>query len=331
MGRTIRPTALLIGLAAVAGSALLLGQTPQLRAKVSTELPHYAAAVAVKGTLEIAGTDALLDLGEEWGQAFRRYQPDARLAYAPKLSKEAARDLIDGTRSLIIIARDLTQDELKAFQAKYGYAPMRIPICLDATIVIVHKNNPISAISMEQLDAVYSKERRGGAPTAAVLWGDLGVRGGLGKRPITAYARAEGAATRDAFQNTVLLKGEYRAGIQPRDDSGALAEAVTTDETGLAIGSLASWYAAVKVLPIIPYKGTEPRFPSPENVTTGKYPMPRLYCAYVNRAPGQPLEPLLNEALHFLISQEGQGVAADTGILPAPPEFLSIAQKRLDR
>ena len=331
MGRTIRSTALILGLAAWAGPAPLLAQTPQMRAKVSADLPHYNPAVAVKGVLEIGGTDALLDLGEEWSQAFHRHQPDAKMVYVPRLSKQAAQELVAGTKPLIITARELTGDEVKAFQAKYGYQPMRIPICMDATIVIVHKNNPISSISMEQLDAIYSKDRRGGAPAAAVLWSDLNVRGSLGKRPITAYARAEGAATRDAFQNIVLLKGEYRTGIQTRDDSGALAEAVSTDETGLAFGTLASWYAAVKVLPIIPYKGSDARFPSPENVIEGRYPMPRLYFAFVNRPPGEPLPPLVNEALHFLLSQEGQGVAADVGILPAPVEFLTIALKRLDR
>ena len=253
------------------------------------------------------------------------------MVYVPRLSREAAQELVAGTKPLIIIARELTADEIKAFVAKYGYQPMRIPVCMDATIVIVHKNNPITSISMEQLDAAYSKERRGGAPAAAVLWGDLNVRGALAKRPITAYARAEGAATRDYFQNAVLLKGEYRAGIQTRDDAGALAEAVTSDETGLAFSSLASWYAAVKVLPVIPYKATDARLPSPENVAAGKYPMPRSYYAYLNRPPGGALDPLVNEVLHFLLSQEGQGVAADVGILPAQVEFLTIALKRLDR
>lgn len=208
---------------------------------------------------------------------------------------------------------------------------MRIPVCLDAIIVFVHKNNPLKSISLEQLDAIYSKDRLGGAAAAVVTWGDLKVKGPLAERPVTAYARAEGVATRDGFQSTVLRHGEFRAGIQVRPDAPALAEAVVTDETAIAFGSLASWYAGVKVLPVTPYLAKDARFPDQANVTSSRYPMPQLYYAYVNRTPGKPLNPEVSEFLRFILSQEGQGAAADVGILPAPAEFLTIALKRIER
>jgi phosphate transport system substrate-binding protein len=331
MGTTFSRIALMLALTALPGASRLQGQGAQMRANVAKTLPHYVPAVQLKTRIEIPGTDALSDLGDEWNHLFAQYQPESRITYLPKLTKEAVKELMEGVRPMIITARELSADEMAAFQTKYGYMPMRIPVCLDATIVFVHKNNPITSISMEQLDAIYSKDLLGGAKAPAVLWSDLDVRGGLGKRNIQAYSRAEGTATRDAFQNVVLLKGPYRQGIIPRQDAAALAEAVITDETGIAFGSMSSWYAGVKVLPITPYKASDARFPNQDNVTSSKYPMPRLYYAYVNRAPGKPLDSAVNEVLHFILSQEGQGAAADVGILPAPAEFLTIALKRLDR
>ena len=303
MGKSTRRTVLLIALATLPFSTILQGQGAQVRATVSTSLPHYMPAAQLTAQVEVPGTDALSELGDEWNRLFVQYQPGSRLIYVPKLTKEAVKDLQDGTRPMIITARDMTTEELSAFQAKYGYMPMRIPVCLDATIVFVHQANPLSSITMEQLDAIYSKDRLGGAKAPVLLWSDLNVKGGLGKRSIQAYARAEGAATRDAFKTTVLLKGEYRQGILPRPDAASLAEAVVTDETGIAFGSMASWYAGVKVLPIVPYKATDARFPTQENVTSSRYPMPRLYYAYVNRAPGKPLDPGVNEVLHLILSQ----------------------------
>ncbi len=330
MSASVQNAALTLLLTLALGSAAQ-SQSMQVRAKVSDTLPRYAAKIQVKGVLEIPGTDALSDLGDDWRRAFRQFHPEARVVYLPKLSKEAVKELIDGTKNLIISAREFTPDEMQQFRTKFGYMPMRIPVCLDASIVFVNKVNSISSITMEQLDAIYSKDRKGGAKEPLQTWEGLGVRGELAKRPINAYSREEGSAIRAFFLGSVLLNGEFRPGILSRGDSSSLAEAILVDPAGLAFGPMSSWYTTNKILPVVPYQGAEARFPTQEAVTTSKYPMPMLYYAYVNRAPGQALEPAVNEFLHYLLAQEGQGAVADAGLFPAPVEFLTIALKRLDR
>jgi phosphate transport system substrate-binding protein len=319
----------------MAATAPLLGrleaQSAQVRATVSQLLPHYRPGVALKGTLAIPCTDALTDLGDEWNRGFRKFQPAGGLVFLPKLSTEAVTALQSGTAPLVILARELTVPEMKAFQDKFGYMPMRIPVCMDATIIFVNKANPITSITMQQLDAIYSRNRLGGAAAPAVVWGDLGVQGELAKRTINAYARAEGTATRASFATMALLKGEYRTGIIDREDSSALAEAVSTDAAGIGFGPMASWFATNKTLPVVPYGSTEARYPTQEMVTSSRYPMPRLFYAYLNRAPGKPVAAPVDEALHYILAQEGQNEVADVGLLPGPVEFMSIALKRLSR
>lgn len=309
----------------------LEAQSAQNRAKVSPSIPRYQPLVQVKGPIDLIGTDALADLGDEWASVFRRSHPEANLIFRSKLTKDAVKGFTDGSTLLIITAREFTQEETKAFQAKFGYMPMRIPVCLDANIVFVNKNNPLTSISMEQLDAIYSKSRLGGAKSPAVVWGDLGLKGEWAKLPIQAYTREAGTATRASIAEKMLLNGEFRQGILDRNDASSLAEAVMTDQSGIAIGTMSSWYVANKVLPVTPYHGEDARMPNQENVTTSKYPMPRLYYAYVNRTPGSPLPPAVNEVVHFLLTQEGQNAVADSGLLPGPPEFITIALKRLSR
>jgi phosphate transport system substrate-binding protein len=330
----INRTHLVSALALVAGMSSLgwlQAQSAQTRAKVPASIPRYQPMSSVKGPIDLIGTDALSDLGDEWSSGFRKIHPEANLIFRSKLTKEAVKGFVEGSSLLIITAREFTADEHKAFQAKFGYMPMRIPVCLDANIIFVNKNNPLTSISMEQLDAIYSKARLGGAKTPAMVWGDLGLKGEWAKLPIHAYARAEGTATRSSFADKVLLNGEYRQGILDRDDSSSLAEAVMTDPAGIAFGTMSSWYFANKVLPVVPYHGEDARFPNQEAVTTSKYPMPRLYYAYLNRTPGQPLPAPINEIIHFLLTQEGQNAVADSGLLPGPPEFITIALKRLSR
>jgi len=315
----------------LAGSGALRAQTAQTRAKVPSVIPEYQPQAVVKGAVDLIGTDALSDLGDEWSTAFRKFHPGANLVFRPKLTKDAVKAFLEGANLLVITAREFTADENKAFQAKFGYLPMRIPVCLDANIVFVHKNNPLTSISMEQLDAIYSKTRQGGAKMPALVWGDLGLRGEWAKLPIHAYARAEGTASRASFAEKVLLNGEYRPGILDRQDASSLAEAVMTDPAGIAFGTMASWYFANKVLPVVPYHTQDSRFPNQENITTSKYPMPRLYYAYLNRTPGSPLPAATNEVIHFILTREGQNAVADSGLLPGPPEFITIALKRLSR
>jgi hypothetical protein len=39
----------------------------------------------------------------------------------------------------------------------------------------------------------------------------------------------------------------------------------------------------------------------------------------------------VNEVIHFLLTKEGQNAVADSGLLPGPPEFITIALRRLSR
>jgi phosphate transport system substrate-binding protein len=308
----------------------LMAQSARVRAKVSDALPHYQPRVGIKGTLEIPMTDSISDLGDEWSRGFRRYQPEAKLVFLPKLSKEAIKPLLGGTSNLVIVARELNATELQEFQTRFGYLPIRIPVCIDANIVLVNKENPITSVTMEQLDAIYSRTRLGGAQAPALVWGDLGVKGELAKRPINAYTRGEGTAIRGSIGSLVLLNGEFRNGIIDTQDNSDSAEVVSTDPAAIAIAPLASWYAINKTLAVTPYHGSEARFPTQEMVTTSKYPMPRLYYAYLNRAPGKPVDPPIVEAMDFILAAEGQNLAAEVGLMPGPAEFITMAIKRLN-
>jgi len=167
----ISPASLVSGLILATGMTFQAGlqaQTAQTRAKVPAVFPAYQPQAIMKGTFDLLGTDALSDLGDEWANSFRKFHPESNLVFKSKLTKEAVTSFVEGSNQLIITAREFTADETKAFQAKFGYMPMRIPICLDANIIFVHKSNPLSSISMEQLDAIYSKSRLGGAKAAAM-------------------------------------------------------------------------------------------------------------------------------------------------------------------
>jgi phosphate transport system substrate-binding protein len=308
----------------------LLGQSALVRAKVSATCPNYLPVATMTGVVDIPGSDDLADVGQEWNHGIQSFQSDGGINYQAKATLEVVKNLVDGSTLVGITDREFTEEESNAFKSKFGYAPMRFPVCLDANIVYVNKDNPLTSITMEQLDAIYSKARLGGGKQPLLHWSDLGVKGNLGKREINAYSPAAGSAARSSFASLVMRNGEFRPGIFDKDSSAQIGEAIKADPAGIAYGSLAAWYSANKVIPVVPYLGAGARFPDQESITSSKYPMPRLFYVYLNRAPGKPLEANLSEVLHYILSSEGQNVVADVGIIPGPVAFLTIALKRLD-
>ena len=319
-------------------TCMLLGAVPvlaqgitQTRATVSPSIPQYAPTQAVTGEVKIAGTDSLGDSATEWDSGFRAFHPQSRVSFNAQLSSAAIQGLIQGTSTLVLSARDMTNDESAAFQAKNGYAPTRIPICLDAIIVFVNKGNPLNEISLDQLDAIYSSTHLTGTKLAGSVWGEFGARGDWKKRNITPYSREEGAAIRSWFQTTVLRKGgKYKELVQSRLDAMGMAEAVVTDATSIAYSSMQSWYSSVKVLAIAPQDGQKAEPPSQEAVYAGKYPLVRSFYMFANKAPGKPMAPAYQEFAKYLLSSNGQGTLADTGFIPAPPDFILMGSKRLN-
>jgi phosphate transport system substrate-binding protein len=311
-------------------SALAQG-IAQTRAVVSPTIPKYRPVLTVTEEIKIAGTDSLGDSAAEWDNSFRGFHPQSRVSFTPQLSTAAIQGLIQGTSTIVLSARDMTPEELTAFQAKNGYSPTRIPLCLDAIIVFVNKGNPLSEISLDQLDAIYSNTHLTGTKLTGTAWGEFGARGDWRKRNVTPYSREEGAAIRSWFLTTVLRKGgKFKDTVQSRLDAMGLAEAVVTDPTSIAYSSMQSWYSSVKVIAVAPQEGQKAEPPSQEAVYSGKYPLVRSFYMFVNKAPGKPMAPAYQEFARYLLAQEGQSTLADTGFIPAPPDFILMGSKRLN-
>ncbi|NWJ41114.1 MAG: substrate-binding domain-containing protein [Geothrix sp.] len=318
--------------ALVAGSLLFSQGVPQSAPKVDPGLAPYVPTQAITTTVESIGADSLTDVWEEWRAGFKALQPGAQFKVNHGLSTAAVKAFMENASPMIHMARELTLDEHKAFEKKFGYAPTKVVACYDAFIVFVNAGNPIKDIGMDQLDAAYSTTRNGGYKSDSTVetWGDLGVRGSdYARRPIHAYMRAEGTASRTTIQDLVLLKGKYKPTVKDAVDWPSIAEAVMTDASGLGIGTLSNWLSRNKTLAVAPLQVKEPVPPTQENVVSGKYPLSRTYYFYVNRAPGAQLSPAVAEFLSFVLSRQGQNAVALASLFPLPPDIAQLNRKRL--
>lgn len=323
----IRPASLFLAIAAAASP--LAAQINQYRARVDAGVPAYTPRQTVSEMVVAVGSDPLAQLCDEWDAGFRKFHPGARLKFTPSTTPPAVKAFIAGTASLAFLAREMTPEELKAFQAQHGHPPIRIPVCIDATIVFVNRSNPIKRVSMAELDAIFGTRRLGGAEKDISSWGELGLRGDWSERRITPYSREKNTAICQLFREQVLLKGECKPTIVERPDANSVAESVITDPSAIAYAPVVAWYSSNKILPVIPYQADDPVPPTQEAVTAGTYPMTRLNFLYVNRIPGQALPAPVWEFALFILSREGQEAVADAGLFPAPPDLLKAGLRRL--
>lgn len=303
----------------------------QTRAVVSQVIPKYIPAQDIREEISITGSDSLNDTAMEWGIGFQSFHGQSRVSYTAQLSSTAIQGFLQGALPMVLSDRDMTPQEQAAFQAKNGYMPMRLPLCLDAVIVFVNKGNPINEISLNQLDAIYSHPRPEGTKPAGITWGEIGTQGDWRARNISPYCREEGSTLRSWFQGKVLTKGgSYRSSVQNRMDALGLAEGVVTDPTAIAFSSMDAWYSSVKVIPVAPQEGQKAEPPSQEAIYAGRYPLARSFYLLLNKAPGRPMKPAYQEFAKYLLSSDGQNVIADTGFIPAPPDFVTMGLKRLN-
>ena len=108
-----------------------------------------------------------------------------------KGSSTAPPALIAATAQLGPMSRAMKGSEIDEFEKKFGYKPTAVRVAVDALAVFVNKDNPIACLTMQQVDAVFSKSRRAGHKENVKTWGQLGLTGDWANRP-----SASSAATR---------------------------------------------------------------------------------------------------------------------------------------
>ncbi len=295
-------------------AAPLLGHGSET--KVDPAVAAYAKVSGVAGNLSSIGSDTLNNLMTFWAEAFSAAYPSVRVQVEGKGSSTAPPALIEATAQLGPMSRAMKSDELDAFEKKFGYPPTQIRVAVDALAVYVHKDNPLQKLTLPQVDAIFSKSRRCGAPAPLDSWGALEVAGTLAAQPIRLYGRNSASGTYGYFKEVALCGGDFRDTVKEQPGSASVVQGVTEDKLGIGYSGLGYKTSGVKALSLAKDAKTPFASTDPEEVYAGKYPLARFLYVYVNRAPGKPLDPLTDQFLRFVLSREGQEIVLKDGYLP---------------
>src|SRR5436309_2731546 len=162
-------TTLVVGLV-VLGSAV----TATAQVAVDPALKPYEKVSGVSGNLNSIGSDTLNNLMTLWAEGFKALYPNVNVQIEGKGSATAPPALIEGTAQLGPMSRPMKQEELDAFEKKYGYKPTEIKVSVDALAVFVPKDNPVKGLTLTQVDSIFSSTRKRGGQDATT-WDQAGI------------------------------------------------------------------------------------------------------------------------------------------------------------
>jgi len=297
--------------------------------QVDAALPAYQKVEGeLSGTLNAVGSDTMINIVTNWGEAFGRIYPGVKVQVEGKGSSTAPPALIEGSCQLGPMSREMKPEELNAFEGRHGYKPLRLKTCLDALAIFVNKDNPLTSISLKQADAIFSSTRKKGGDEI-VKWGQLGLGGEFADAPITIYGRNSASGTYQYFKEKVLEKGDFRDNVKEQPGSSGVVDGISQDRFAIGYSGIGYATSGVKTLSLTYKEGGTAYRPSLGNVVAEQYPLGRFLNVYVNKAPNAPLDPKVGEFFKFVFSKEGQEIVAKEGFLPlteklAAPERAKV-------
>lgn len=311
------------------GLASVTMMASTLSSASSTELHTYQKVSGVSGNLSSVGSDTLANLMTLWAEEFKRVYPNVNIQIQAAGSSTAPPALTEGTSSIGPMSRKMKSKEISMFEKRYGYKPTAIGVALDALAVYVNKDNPITGLTIPQVDAIFSSTRKCGVKNDIAIWGDADVTGPLANKTIQMYGRNSVSGTYGFFKKKSLCKGDFKSSVNEQPGSASVVQSVSASLNGIGYSGIGYKTAGVKMVPIAKRAGKKYVEANHKNSINGSYPLARILYVYINKAPNKPLEPVVKEFLTLVLSQQGQQGVAKDGYIPLPPKIADRYLKLL--
>jgi phosphate transport system substrate-binding protein len=321
----MKPNFLAAGLACLLTSPSVLAQA----VKVDAKIPEYKTVQGVSGNVKSAGSDTMINLMTLWGEGFKTKYPNVTTEVEGKGSSSAPPALISGAADFGPMSRPMKDKEIDDFQKQFGYKPTEIATSIDMLAIYVHKDNPITGLTLGQVDAIFSKTRKSGAERDLVTWGDLGLTGEWQNKPISLYGRNSASGTYGYLKEHALAKGDFKDTVKEQPGSSSVVQAVASDKYAIGYSGIGFKTADVRAVPLAKDASSGFIEATPETAYSGKYPMARFLLVYVNKKPNADLDPLRREFVKYVLSRQGQEDVVKDGYFPLTARLVAENLKKI--
>jgi phosphate transport system substrate-binding protein len=264
-----------------------------------------------KTVIQNKGSDTMVNVAQVWAEEYGKANPGVEVEVSGGGSGVGIAALIRGTVDIANASRDIKPAESEQATKNTGRAPVGFNVGFDALAVYVHKDNPLSEITFEQLAAVYAE---GGKATR---WSDLGVKiPGATDDTIVRVSRQSSSGTYEFFREHALANKDFRLGSRDLNGSKEVVELVASTPTAIGYSGMGYTTPAVKMLKVAAKTGGPAVAPTVAGVHDQTYALARSLHLYTLGEPAGAVK----QYVDWILSDAGQKVVEDSGYVPIPPD-----------
>jgi phosphate transport system substrate-binding protein len=252
--------------------------------------------------VSIKGSDTMVHVAMELAEEYMAAHPEVEVSVTGGGSGTGIAALLNGSTDICTASREMQAKEWEMAKEK-GLKIVEQDIALDGIAIVVHPENPVTALSLDDLKRIYT-----GSYTR---WSDVGGP----DEPILVLSRESSSGTYVYFQEHILGKQDYSKEARLMTATSAIVQSVASDRW--AIGYVGLGYAEgakarVQVLPVKIDAAATPVLPTNESVSSGEYPISRPLQIYAM----ETASPAVKSFIEFTLSNAGQAIVKGAGYVP---------------
>jgi len=252
-----------------------------------------APAALAKGNVVIKGSTTVLPVAQAAAEAYMKLHKDVNISLSGGGSGDGIKALMDKSTDIANSSREMKPKEVEQAKAK-GVNPVAHTVAIDAIVPIVHPQNRVRNLSLDQLSQIYQGKIRN--------WKEVGGE----NLAIVVISRDSSSGTFEAWGEMVLHKAKVAPRAQMQASNGAIVQAVSKNRYAIGYVGLGYLNRSVKALTVGGVPATAP------NAVAKSYPVSRPLYMYTDGKPAGETARFLK----FVLSPAGQKLVEKAGFVP---------------
>ena len=258
-------------------------------------------------SIQIKGSDTMVNLGQAWAEIYMEKYPDSFVAVTGGGSGTGFAALLSKTCDIAASSRKIKPKEVEQAE-KNGVSPKEFSVALDGLAIVVSPENPVNQLTVDEVADIFTGKIRN--------WKEIGGD----NLPIVILSREVNSGTHVYFKEHVLRKGDEARKDEFSDtallmsSSQAIADEITQNKNAIGYYGMGYVNETQKALAIARDKNSPYVKPTIENTVNGFYYISRPLFLYTNGEPAG----LVKDFIDFTLSEKGQEIVSQVDFVPLP-------------
>jgi phosphate transport system substrate-binding protein len=246
---------------------------------LATAVAVLAAGAAQAQSVKVDGSSTVFPVTEAVAEEFQKANKNLKVTVGISGTGGGFKKFCRGETDVQNASRPILAGEMKDCRAA-GVQYIELPVAYDALTVVVHKENPLNEISIDDLKKMWEPSAQG----KVMRWKDTNPA--FPDVPLQLFGAGADSGTFDYFTEAVTGKSKSSRGdFTASEDDNVIVQGVSRSRNALGFFGYAYYEEnkdKVKALSIS-WKGGKSVGPSSANVLNGSYqPLSRPIFIYVN-------------------------------------------------